>query len=47
MSKADGNSFEAIIQRFNVPASMDGGKVFDFAINDVSNDLMTFAIISD
>lgn len=42
MSKADGNSFEAIIQRFNVPASMDGGKVFDFAINDVSNDLMTF-----
>ena len=42
MSKADGNSFEAIIQRFNVPASMDGGKVFDFAINDVSNDLMAF-----
>ena len=42
MSKADGNSFDAIIQRFGVPANMDGGKVFDFAINDVSKDIIAF-----
>ena len=42
MSKADGNSFDAIIKRFSSPAKMDGGKVFDFAINDVSKDIMEF-----
>ncbi len=42
MSKADGNSFDAIIQRFRTPAQMDGGKVFDFAINDVSGDITAF-----
>lgn len=42
MSKSDGNSFDAIIQRFGVPANMDGGKVFDFAINDVSKDIIAF-----
>ena len=47
MSKADGNSFDAIIQRFRTPAQMDGGKVFDFAINDVSADIITFRKLFD
>lgn len=42
MSKADGNFYDMIIKRFGMPTQMDGGKVFDFAINDVSKDLMEF-----
>ena len=39
MSKSDPDSFDAIIKRYGHPASMDGSLVFDFAINDVSEDI--------
>ncbi len=42
MSKSDPNSFDAIIKRYGHPASMDGSLVFDFAINDVSEDIIKF-----
>ncbi len=42
MSKSDPDSFDAIIKRFGTPASMDGSLVFDFAMNDVSEDIIEF-----
>lgn len=42
MNLSDGNGFEAIISRFNQPNSMDGGAVFEFAINEVSDGLNKF-----
>lgn len=42
MSKSDPDSFDAIIKRYGHPATMDGSLVFDFAINDVSEDIIKF-----
>lgn len=42
LSKSDGDSFDAIIHRYGLPVDMDGSLVFDFAINDVSDDVMKF-----
>lgn len=42
MTKSDGNGFEAIIQHFGRGTTMNGTAVFEFAINDVSDDVKFF-----
>ena len=42
MTKSDGNGFEAIIRRYGKGTTMDGTAVFEFAINDVSDDVNVF-----
>lgn len=42
MTKSDGNGFEAIIRHFGKGTTMDGTAVFEFAINDVSDDVKVF-----
>lgn len=42
LNKSDGNGFEAIIERPGRTMNMNGGQVFDFAINEVSNDINWF-----
>lgn len=42
MTKSDGDGFEAIIKHFGRETMMDGGAVFEFAINDVSKDIIAF-----
>lgn len=42
MNKSDGNGYEAIIGRPGRTMNMNGGKVFDFAINEVSKDINWF-----
>jgi 3-oxoacyl-[acyl-carrier-protein] synthase-3 len=42
MTRSDGNGFEAIIQHFGKGTTMDGTAVFQFAINDVSDDVNVF-----
>lgn len=42
MTKSDGSGYEAIIQHLRRPVTMDGTKVFEFAINDVSDDVKLF-----
>lgn len=42
MTKSDGDGFEAIIKHFGRGTTMDGTAVFEFAINDVSDDVNVF-----
>lgn len=42
MTKSDGNGFEAIMRHFGKGTTMDGTAVFEFAINDVSDDVKVF-----
>lgn len=42
MTKSDGDGFEAIIRHFGKGTTMDGTAVFEFAINDVSDDVSVF-----
>lgn len=42
MTKSDGNGFEAIIRHFGRNCEMDGNAVFEFAINEVSEDVKNF-----
>ena len=41
-TKSDGTGFDAIIRHKDRPTAMDGEKVFEFAINDVSDDVKSF-----
>lgn len=42
MTKSDGDGFEAIIKHFGRGTTMNGTAVFEFAINDVSDDVNVF-----
>lgn len=42
MTKSDGDGFEAIIRHFGKGTTMNGAAVFEFAINDVSDDVNVF-----
>ncbi len=42
MTKSDGDGFEAIIRQYGLGTTMDGTAVFEFAINDVSDDVAIF-----
>lgn len=42
MTRSDGNGFEVIIRHFGRETTMDGAAVFEFAINDVSDDVKAF-----
>lgn len=42
MTKSDGDGYEAIIRHFGKGTVMDGTAVFEFAINDVSDDVKVF-----
>lgn len=42
MTKSDGNGYEAIMRHYNKETTMDGTAVFEFAINDVSDDVKVF-----
>lgn len=43
LSKSDGNGYDAIMmQHYNGKLRMNGAKIFDFAINDVAEDVKSF-----
>lgn len=42
MTRSDGSGFEAIIHHFDKETTMNGAAVFEFAINDVSDDVKVF-----
>lgn len=42
MTKSDGDGFEVIIRHYGRGTAMDGAAVFEFAINDVSDDVNVF-----
>ncbi len=42
MTRSDGTGFEAIIHHFDKETTMNGAAVFEFAINDVSDDVKVF-----
>lgn len=42
MTRSDGSGFEAIIHHFDKETTMNGTAVFEFAINDVSDDVKVF-----
>lgn len=41
-NKSDGNRYKAILRKVGTPCQMDGTAVFEFGINDVATDILSF-----